>query len=89
LRSKIIDQQFRKNLTSPVKEASALVYSNLDKARLDFETDVKLPPEILKTMAFTKLEPNLTADQLTWWITVMKRHKALHGDIDLPQVIQK
>jgi len=72
-----------------VKEASSFVYSNPDKARQDFETYVKLPAEILKTMAFTKLEPNLTADQLTWWVTVMKRHDALHSEIDLSQIIQK
>jgi NitT/TauT family transport system substrate-binding protein len=72
-----------------INEASAFVYSDPDKARQDFETYVKLPPEILKTMAFTKLEPNLKADQLTWWVTVMKRHNVLHTEINLERIIQK
>ncbi|TXL74119.1 metal ABC transporter substrate-binding protein [Vineibacter terrae] len=55
-----------------IAEGSAFVAANPDKTREHMGKYIKLPPEVLKGVLISRPDAALTADQLNWWVDVMK-----------------
>jgi NitT/TauT family transport system substrate-binding protein len=58
-----------------------------DKARADFGKFVKLPPAALAASEAGVYQPEITQDQLKWWIDVMDKQDLLHEKLDPARLI--
>jgi NitT/TauT family transport system substrate-binding protein len=72
-----------------VTEASDIVNSNPDKARVAVSQFTKIPLEVLKNIKLSRADPVITTEQLTWWTDVMNQQEMLQSKADVGTLVQK
>ncbi len=70
-------------------EGAAFVVSNPEETRAAVGKYLKLPPEVLKTIALPKSDAAVSPAQISWWIAVMQKQKMLQTDIDPSKYVLK
>lgn len=70
-------------------EANAFVVANPDKTRLIMQKYTGLAAEIINKIPFPTLSTEVTTDQLSFFLDIMKKQKLIKNDIDLPSLIAK
>jgi NitT/TauT family transport system substrate-binding protein len=78
-----------KKFRAAIAEAAAIVNTDRDKASAAISKFTKQPLEIVKLSPPNYSEPALKADQLAWWIDVMKQQGMLQTSPDLNRMILK
>lgn len=68
-------------------EAIQMTVTQPDYAREAIGNFVKLPPEVLKTVALPTPDARLTADQLEWWAQVMQKQDLISGEFSAGELI--
>ena len=70
-------------------DADQLIASDPKKAVEDFGKYVKMPPPALAATKIGVQQANITADQLTWWVDVLKKQGLLTSTPDLAAAVFK
>jgi NitT/TauT family transport system substrate-binding protein len=78
-----------KRFREGIAEGAKIVNSDRQKASDSIAKFTKQPLDIVKLNPPAASEPNLTSDQLVWWVDVMKQQKLMQGSVDLPKLVLK
>jgi NitT/TauT family transport system substrate-binding protein len=78
-----------KKFRTAIAEAATIVNTDRDKAWTSISKFTKQPLELVKASPPNQSEPDLKAEQLTWWIDVMSSQKMLQTKLDLDKLILK
>lgn len=76
---------FRKSIA----EASTVVNDQPDKAKAAISRFTKISLDVLSSMKVSVADPNLTPEELGWWVDVMDRQSMLQSKPDVAKLIQK
>lgn len=76
---------FRKSIA----EASAVVNGQPDKAKAAISRFTKISLDVLSSMKVAVADPNLTPEELGWWVDVMDKQGMLQSKPDVAKLIQK
>lgn len=72
-----------------IVEGAAFAKAEPDKTRADINVYAKLPPAIMATIQIGYQRPELTPDQISWWIDAMKQQHMLSSTPDVAKLIWK
>jgi NitT/TauT family transport system substrate-binding protein len=78
-----------KKFRTAIAEAATIVNTDRDRAWTSISKFTKQPLELVKASPPNQSEPDLKAEQLTWWIDVMSSQKMLQTKLDLDKLILK
>ena len=70
-----------------IAEASAFVAADPDATRAAVGKVLKIPPEVLKSIALPKTDPAIRSEQISWWVDVMKRQDMLQAKVDAKRLV--
>jgi NitT/TauT family transport system substrate-binding protein len=70
-----------------IADADAFIAANPQKALDDFGKFVKMPPPVLAATKIGIQKPDLTEDQISWWVGVMQKQGLLSGPVDTSKMI--
>jgi NitT/TauT family transport system substrate-binding protein len=85
-------EQHRKEVVAfhaAIADADAFIAAHPEKALADFGKYVKIPPKILALAKIGIQDPNLTTDQIAWWVGTMRKLGMLNGSVDTSKLIFK
>jgi NitT/TauT family transport system substrate-binding protein len=72
-----------------IAEADAFIAAHPKEAIADFGKFVKMPPPVLAVTKIGTQDPNVTADQISWWVGVLQKQGLLTGSVDTSKVVFK
>jgi NitT/TauT family transport system substrate-binding protein len=76
-----------RSFRAALNEAIAMTIAQPDYAREAIGNFVKLPPEVLKTVALPAVDSKLTASQLDWWAQIMQQQGLISGSFSANELI--
>jgi NitT/TauT family transport system substrate-binding protein len=68
-------------------EGARFVFAEPDRTKDDINRYVKMPPQVMKATQLSDQSPAVNADDLAWWLSVMKRQDMLTRDIDVKTLL--
>jgi NitT/TauT family transport system substrate-binding protein len=72
-----------------IKEGSAVVRDDPDKARAIVAVAIKAPPDVAKTFKLGFPSPEIRVDQIAWWIDIMQQQDMLQKKLDPAKLVAK
>jgi NitT/TauT family transport system substrate-binding protein len=76
-----------KSLQGALADAEDFANREPEKTKADVAAHLKMPPELVQRLTLSHQEPTLTAQQLGWWVEVMKRNNLIAGTLDPAKMI--
>ena len=70
-----------------IDEAAAFIAANPEKARQDLGKVLKLPPPAVASLILPAVDTKVTAQQVAFWIDVMRKQNMLTRQIDPAKLI--
>lgn len=76
-------------IRAALAEAEAMGKADPGKVRAALGNAMKLPPPITEKIALPTIDVSLKAEQLSWWLQVMKKQRLIKADVDTAKLIFK
>jgi NitT/TauT family transport system substrate-binding protein len=76
-----------KGFKEAIAEGVAFVAANQPRARQHLGKYTRLPPEVLATVQISTLKPTVSAENIAFWIEVMKAQEMLRTSIDPARLV--
>jgi NitT/TauT family transport system substrate-binding protein len=75
------------NFRAAIAEAAEIVNNDREKASVSISNFTKQPLEIVRLNRTNLATPDLKADQLAWWLDVMKQQNLLQTEINVSKLV--
>ncbi|HEX4112133.1 MAG TPA: ABC transporter substrate-binding protein [Stellaceae bacterium] len=72
-----------------IADADAFLTAHPEQALADLGKYIKLPPPVLAVAHIGVQDPNITEDQIAWWVGPMRKQGLLTGPVDTSKVVFK